>query len=224
MAQDILLNMHDIAGLDPIGCWPLALGWWLVIIGGLLSIFLSLRWYFKYRDFRSSWRYAIYLRLEKLSVLLKQQKQSQNQTLTQTQNQHQSQNQTLRQTKNQHQTLKQTKNQNQNQNETLMQNQQQLQQPQTHQEQQAYTVLTKKVINELSECLRQIAINQYPRESCASISGKQWLIWLSEHDPKHFNWQQHGNLLLMGPYAPNNINCSSAELGQLIQAAKRWLK
>ena len=35
----------------------------------------------------------------------------------------------------------------------------------------------KDLINELSECLRKVAIKKYPREACASISGQVWLNW-----------------------------------------------
>lgn len=82
----------------------------------------------------------------------------------------------------------------------------------------------KNIINDLSECLRQIAIKKYPREACAGIFGRAWLIWLKEHDPNNFDWLQYGKPLILGPYAPNLENISTAELQKLIQATKRWVK
>ena len=82
----------------------------------------------------------------------------------------------------------------------------------------------KHIITELSEYLRQIAIKKHPREDCASLIGAAWLTWLKEHDPKQFNWVQHGAILVLGPYAPDLQNIDNAELKTLIQAAKRWVQ
>ena len=157
MSEELLLKMHDIAGLDPIGNWPLALGWWLIIIIAVILLVLIIWFYLKNKKYKTSWLYSIYIRLTALENTIKNNAK-------------------------------------------------------------------KNVINELSECLRQIAVKQYPREACASISGEAWLIWLKEHDPKHFDWLQYGTPLILGPYAPDLQNVSVAELRTLIQAAKKWVK
>lgn len=59
-------DLIDIEGLDSISAWPLAFGWWFVIIASIITIctisFLLWR-RFKYRR---SWQYKIYTRLENL--------------------------------------------------------------------------------------------------------------------------------------------------------------
>ena len=48
MTPESLTNrLHDIQGLDPVGFWPLATGWWLVLLVLVLLILLALgirRW------------------------------------------------------------------------------------------------------------------------------------------------------------------------------------
>ena len=157
MAKELLQKMHDIEGLDPIGKWPLAFGWWLVICLVVLLFIFIVWFYWKNKKYKDSWLYPAYGRLSVLEDSINQSSK-------------------------------------------------------------------KNIINELSECLRQIAVKKYPREACASISGKAWLTWLKEHDPKKFDWVRYGEPLILGPYAPNLQNISEAELQKLINAAKRWVK
>lgn len=54
--NDLLQQLHDIEGIDPVGMWPLAIGWWIIIaIGGVALIAAA---YFAIRRlvFLRSWR------------------------------------------------------------------------------------------------------------------------------------------------------------------------
>ena len=53
MTPESLTNrLHDIHGLDPVGIWPLALGWWLVLVAALLVVLLV----FGIRRWRPDWQ------------------------------------------------------------------------------------------------------------------------------------------------------------------------
>lgn len=82
----------------------------------------------------------------------------------------------------------------------------------------------QKTATDLSELIRRIAINQYGRNQCAGLYGKQWLAWLKQHDPKYFDWEQQGQLLLDAPYAPEGKQFSPAQVKVLIEATKEWVK
>jgi hypothetical protein len=45
----------------------------------------------------------------------------------------------------------------------------------------------REQITFLSILLRRVAIQYYGREACAGLSGKQWLAWLTKHDPQGFD-------------------------------------
>ena len=157
MAAELLSKMHDIEGLDHIGCWPLAIGWWLIIFSTVLMLGFLVFIYINKKKYKTSWLYIAYNDLMALENSLAAQS-------------------------------------------------------------------NKYVITELSLLLRQIAVKKYPREVCASISGTAWLVWLKAHDPKQFNWVEHGRVLVLGPYSPNLSDIENAELKILINAAKKWVK
>lgn len=75
----------------------------------------------------------------------------------------------------------------------------------------------------LSEYLRRIAVRRFPRKECAGLVGKAWLKWLKTHDPKQFNWEEKGKLLIEVPYAPLRTDLSLEEIKALIQAARYWI-
>ncbi len=157
LPTELLQKMQDIEGLDRIGCWPLAVGWWLIT--GIIILLMAgiVFFYVRRKKYKNSWSYSTH---EHLIALEK-----------------------------------------------------------------SITTKSKKyIITELSESLRQIAIKKYPREACASISGQEWLVWLKAHDKKQFDWVQYGEILVLGPYAPNLQNINNADLKMLINAAKRWVK
>ena len=157
MATKLLAAMRDIEGLDPIGYWPLAIGWWLIIIIVSSSIMGALLYYLRCKKYQRSWLYSAHQEL----LLL---------------------------------------------------------------EKSIGTVSAKQIITALSALLRQIAVHKYPRVDCASISSIAWLTWLKEHDPKQFDWLNYGAVLIQGPYSPNDQNICMADVQQLLQAAKRWVK
>lgn len=52
------------------------------------------------------------------------------------------------------------------------------------------------VITELSKLLRIMAIKQFSRSKCATLTGYEWLAWLTEHDPNSFPWIERGKALI----------------------------
>jgi hypothetical protein len=48
----------------------------------------------------------------------------------------------------------------------------------------------KPVATEFSELLRRIAMARHGRTACAGLHGEDWLAWLTEHDPKGFDWRR----------------------------------
>lgn len=56
---------------------------------------------------------------------------------------------------------------------------------------------TQATINELSKLLRILAIKRFSRDRCSTLTGYEWLEWLTEHDPNKFSWTEHGKILLV---------------------------
>lgn len=146
-------QIHDIEGLDPISMWPLALGWWFLIVGAVCVIgYFLISWII----FKFSWKnYA----LKKLVTLEK--------NLTEV-----------------------------NASATLIQ---------------------------LSEYLRRIAVRRFSRKVCAGLTGNAWLKWLALHDPKQFDWEKQGRCLIDAPYAPEHASLPTAQVKELIHAARNWV-
>jgi hypothetical protein len=82
----------------------------------------------------------------------------------------------------------------------------------------------KQTAGELSELMRRIAMARLGRDACAGLSGEDWLAWLGGNDPKGFDWQQQGRLLVHAPYAPPGDLGRSRELLLLIDAAYDWVE
>lgn len=62
----LIEQLRDIEGIDPIGPWPLAIGWWLALVGGLL-ILASVLWLWKRRRaYLNSWQKDTYDKLNNL--------------------------------------------------------------------------------------------------------------------------------------------------------------
>lgn len=81
----------------------------------------------------------------------------------------------------------------------------------------------KQTAGEVSELLRRIAMARLGRESCAGLTGEDWLTWLTGHDPKGFDWLRDGRLLLEAPYAPPGRPADTSVLLRLIDAAYEWV-
>lgn len=65
-------DLIDIQGIDHISWWPLAWGWWLIIV--LLSTICSIALYYwmEKRKYKQSWKYQSYSRLQSLQSQLSQ--------------------------------------------------------------------------------------------------------------------------------------------------------
>jgi hypothetical protein len=87
----------------------------------------------------------------------------------------------------------------------------------------AATQELKQTASELSELIRRIAMARLGRESCAGLTGEDWLAWLAEQDPQGFDWRTHGRLLLDAPYAPPGKGAAGQALVELIDAAYAWV-
>ncbi|MBK1723633.1 DUF4381 domain-containing protein [Thiocystis violacea] len=79
----------------------------------------------------------------------------------------------------------------------------------------------KATAGELSELLRRIAMARLGRPACAGLTGRDWLDWLSAHDPNGFSWSERGTPLLVAPYAPPGA--FREDLMALITAAEGWV-
>jgi hypothetical protein len=76
----------------------------------------------------------------------------------------------------------------------------------------------------LSEYLRRIALRRFSRKECAGLAGEAWLKWLTTHDPKRFDWEKRGVLLIDIPYSPENASLSAGQIKELIHATRSWVK
>lgn len=85
-------------------------------------------------------------------------------------------------------------------------------------------VTARETIIALSEYLRRIALRRFSRKECAGLTGEAWLKWLTANDPKQFDWENNGNLLIDVPYAPLNTSISANKIKDLIQAVKNWVR
>ena len=83
---------------------------------------------------------------------------------------------------------------------------------------------TKEKATALSELLRRLAIHKHGRQSCAGLEGTEWLSWLTQHDPKAFDWVMDGKILIEAPYMPDNMAQDAFDFEPLIKAAERWVK
>ncbi|MCX6990050.1 MAG: DUF4381 domain-containing protein [Chlamydiae bacterium] len=83
----------------------------------------------------------------------------------------------------------------------------------------------KETVIALSEYLRRITLVRFPREEVAGLTGQPWLCWLTKHDPKEFDWQAKGSIIIDLPYAPPGMQrtLSAGQIQELLQAAKNWV-
>lgn len=76
----------------------------------------------------------------------------------------------------------------------------------------------------LSEYVRRIALQRFPRKECAGLAGTAWLQWLTSHDPKQFDWKSKGTFLVEAPYHPQKVKISLESVREVIQAMKDWVR
>lgn len=158
--NQLLEQLHDIEGVDPISWWPLAIGWWFVlaialVIVGASVCFAIYRW-----SYNRSWKKDTLTKLARLEENLSE-------------------------------------------------------------------ATARESIVLLSEYLRRIALKRFSRKECAGLKGAAWLKWLHQQDPKQFNWETRGALLIEIPYAPVNYRLSDPattnEIKEWIRATKEWV-
>jgi len=82
----------------------------------------------------------------------------------------------------------------------------------------------RETVATLSEYLRRIVLRHFSRKECAGLTGETWLKWLTMHDPKKFDWEKRGTLLIDVPYAPVNASLSTDQIKDLIQAVRHWVR
>jgi hypothetical protein len=76
----------------------------------------------------------------------------------------------------------------------------------------------------LSEYLRRIALKRFSRKECAALMGDAWLLWLTQNDPKKFDWNTKGAVLLELAYARSTTAATTAQVQELIKAARGWVR
>jgi hypothetical protein len=81
----------------------------------------------------------------------------------------------------------------------------------------------KQTAGELSELLRRVAMARLGRDTCAGLTGEDWLDWLKGNDPAGFDWSSGGRLLLDAPYAPAGAQGKNDELRRLLDATQDWI-
>lgn len=157
--QNILLSqMRDISGLQDVSIWPLAIGWWILILIFLfIAAILAIRAKKKI-NYRKSWKYKLELELNYIA--------------------------------------KNTSEEN-----------------------------AKENICRINEILKRISIQAYGRSESASLTEREWLLWLTNNDPSNFNWLKKGNILVSYPYMPKEkIKANLEDVSTLAKAVKPWLK
>jgi hypothetical protein len=149
-------ELRDIHGLDAVSWYPLPLGWWLVILGVLFIITLSvILWFSRHKRKKTNlWRKTAKLEWQSINKP---------------------------------------------------------------------TLTAHEKAHRIASLLRWIAMQQYGREACASLSGDAWLNWLQQHDPKQFDWQQQGQILIKLPYMPPKTEIDTVQLRKLHQAIYAWI-
>ena len=80
----------------------------------------------------------------------------------------------------------------------------------------------KATTSQLSELVRRIAIARFGRKPCAGLHGNNWLVWLTQHDPNNFDWENHGAALITLTYAPPDSKVDPAVVKTMINAALEW--
>ncbi len=152
----LLEQLHDIEGLDPISWWPLAIGWWVLIIIGGCVITAAIYFAVSRLAFMRSWKYDTFKKLARLEENLTE-------------------------------------------------------------------ATARDTIIVLSEYLKRIALKRFSRGACAGLSGEAWLKWLAKHDPKSFDWEKRGAVMIEVPYAPVDSRLSIPQIKDLIQAVRDWV-
>ncbi len=85
--------------------------------------------------------------------------------------------------------------------------------------------LAKKNISRINNVLKRLSMQEYGREETASLTGRKWLAFLTNRDPKNFNWLKKGEMLIEYPYMPEErVMKHNDEIAALAKATKSWLR
>ncbi len=82
----------------------------------------------------------------------------------------------------------------------------------------------KEKLASLGILLRKLAIRKHGRAVCAGLEGRDWLHWLSRHDPNGFDWERDGALIAESPYAPEEQVLRGGSLERMIRAVEGWVR
>jgi len=63
-------ELHDIVGIDSISIWPLAMGWWLLIVCGILFFAFSAFFIYRKLCYKRSWKNDAFAQLQALDERL----------------------------------------------------------------------------------------------------------------------------------------------------------
>lgn len=85
-------------------------------------------------------------------------------------------------------------------------------------------ITARQTVMTLSEYIRRIVLRRFPRKECAGLVGKAWLKWLAKHDPKEFDWETKGAVLIEGPYSPIHQQLPPDQIKELIKAIRHWVR
>ncbi len=64
----LLSQLRDIHGPESASMWPLAPGWWLVVVLVLCAVFIAVKKYFRIKKYKKSWRYKIERELDVIAA------------------------------------------------------------------------------------------------------------------------------------------------------------
>lgn len=64
--NSLMEQLHDIEGIDLISSWPLAIGWWFLIVFSVLFLCLGTAFIFYTLAFKRSWKNDTFQKLSKL--------------------------------------------------------------------------------------------------------------------------------------------------------------
>lgn len=81
---------------------------------------------------------------------------------------------------------------------------------------------SNEVLSELNTLLRQLAINTFPRENIASLTGADWLRFLDESGKTNGFTKGAGRILIEAPYQADNLH--NFNLDEFIPLIRRWVK
>ena len=81
---------------------------------------------------------------------------------------------------------------------------------------------SNETIAEINTLLRQLAVNYYPRDEIASLTGAQWLQFLDNAGGTRAFSKGAGRILVDAPYQANNL--SNLNLDEFVPLVRKWVR